>query len=215
MKLVTLAPAAILLIGFLTPALADEYQDAISKAFPGFQILGRSEIKLDKDRIEDPKIYDQVKDHPGLVVGRINSDNVMDFAALIRGSIRKTRPADRSSKRPAMDYYDGYLVVCYGLGAGQYKCEKLDANPLRMGIPTDYFLTKISPGEQSCEGTRKFRPPRPAVNPNLGFDPDAEPSTGIVSITFTTDAIGLRSYREANDYVYHPGGMYLECGRTG
>ena len=56
----------------LSPALADEYQDAISKAFPGFRILAPSEINLDKDL--DPKIYNKVKDRPELIVGRFNSD---------------------------------------------------------------------------------------------------------------------------------------------
>ena len=214
MKLLKLVATA-LLVGLHLPALADEYQDAVSKAFPGFQILGSSDIKLDKGRRGDPAIYDRVKDHPGLVVGRINSDSVMDFAALIRGSKKKTLPEDRQSKRPAMNYYDGYLVVCYGVGAGQYKCGKLDANPLRISMPTDYFLTKVSPREQTCEGSQKFRPPRRAVDPNLGFDPNAEPGTGIVRISFTTDAIGFRGSGEAKDYVFQPGGLYLECGLTG
>jgi hypothetical protein len=84
-----------------------------------------------------------------------------------------------------------------------------------MSMPTDYFLTKVSPREQTCEGSQKFRPPRRAVDPNLGFDPSAEPGTGIVRISFTTDAIGLRASGEAKDYVFQPGGLYLECGLTG
>lgn len=211
MTLIRFSP--ILLAGFLSPAYADQYQDAINKTFPGYRILSPSEIRLDKKEMER-EIYNRVKNSPGRIVGKINSDNIVDFAALIRSSTRKILPEDPPSKRPAMAYYDGYLAVCYGLGAGQYKCEKLDEKPLRMFMPTDYFLEKVSPGKQFCTFTQKFRPPR-NVNPNLGFDPDAEPSTGEVSIRLTTDAIGLRGDREANDYVYLPGGMYLECGLTG
>lgn len=206
MKVPRLAPTALLFAGLISPALAEGYQDVISKAFPSFHILGRSEVKLDKGETDD-----QVKDHPGLVVGRINSDELIDFAALIRDSRKKTLRDDRPGKHPAFDYYDGYLVVCYGLGSGKYKCGKLDATPTRMGMPTDYFLKKVSPGTQTCETTQRFRPPRRV----RGFDPDAELPTGIVSISFTTDAIGLRGFGEARDYVYQPDGMYLECGLTG
>lgn len=210
MKLATLAPTAILLVGLLTPALADEYQDVIGKAFPGYHILGPSEIRLNKEEMNQ-ETYNQVKDHPGLVVGNFNSDKLMDFAALIRDSTRKTLPEDRSSKRPAMVYYDGYLVVCLGRAQGGYECKKMQTDPMYIRVPSYSFLEKISPGEQHCTGTDKFRPPKPKINPNLGFDPDREPRTGEVYIRINTDAIVL----EGSIYVYQPNGMYLECTTFG
>lgn len=44
MKMLKFGMAA-LLAGLTGAAVADEYQDAVSKAFPGFQILGPSEIR--------------------------------------------------------------------------------------------------------------------------------------------------------------------------
>jgi len=49
MKLAYARSDSITVRSVLSPALADEYQDAISNAFPGFQILGRSEIKFPSD----------------------------------------------------------------------------------------------------------------------------------------------------------------------
>jgi len=204
MKLVKLAPT-ILLVGLHSPALADEYQDAISKAFPGFQILGPSEIKLDKDRIEDPKIYDQVKDRPGLVVGRFNSDKLADFAALIRGSRLIHIPENRADMVWAEDYYEGYLVVCLGRAQGGYECTKLKTDPMRIRKPHLDFLTKISPGSEMCSILRKFQAPKPKRNLNV-----LEPREGPVEIRFGTDAIGLLG-SDAVIYVSQPRGMYLEC----
>lgn len=72
MKLTKLAPL-LLAISF-SPALADEYQDAISKAFPGFQILEPSEIKLEDEDNWDPKIYNErAKASPGVAGGRADT----------------------------------------------------------------------------------------------------------------------------------------------
>jgi hypothetical protein len=204
MKLVKLA-TTILLMGLHCPALADEYQDAVGKAFPGFQILGRSEIKLDKSRIEDPKIYDQVKDHPGLVVGRFNSDKLTDFAALIRGSRLIHIPENRADMVWSEDYYEGYLVVCLGRAPGGYECTKLKTDPMRIRKPHLGFLTRISPGSEMCSLLWKFQVPKPKRNPNVG-----EGGEGPLEITFGTDAIGLFG-SDSVIYVLQPRGMYLEC----
>lgn len=215
MKLVKLAPT-ILLVGLHFPALADEYQDVISKAFPSYRILGPSEIIRLAEDDRRQEIYEQVKNHPGLVVGNFNSDKFADFAAIIRGSIRKTRPADPPSRRPAMDYYDGYLVVCLGRVQGGYECKKMQSDPMRIFVPNDSFLVKVSPREQHCTGLRKFRPPKPKIDSNLGYDPDADPGTPSVNIQIRTDAIGL-FYTSGGDviYIYQPNGMYLECDLFG
>ena len=212
MKLIKLAPATILLAGFLSQALADEYQDTISKAFPGYRILRPSDIKLDKDEMNQ-EIYNQVKDHPGLVVGKINSDDITDFAALIRGSTITHIAENRARGVIGIDFYEGYLVVCLGRAKGKYDCRKMNESPMRITVPHDVFLAKMSPREQDCLVSGKFRPPKPAPDPNLGFDPKAEPSTGSVRISFATDAIGLFQTLGPGDivYIYQPKGMYLEC----
>lgn len=207
MKLIRLAP--ILLAVLLSPALADEYQDAVSKAFPGFQILGPSEIKLNKAEM-NPKTYEQVKDHPGLVMGKINSDDITDFAALIRADKRKTYiHKDRDKIVAKFDYYDGYLVVCYGLGSGKYKCEKLNASPMYIREPHSDFVGKIPPARVFCSILRKFRPPKPKPDPNLG----EEAGESSVQISFNTDAVSLSS--DPIIYIYQPGGTYLECTMGG
>lgn len=204
MKLATLAPTAILLTGLLTPALADEYQDAVGKAFPSFQILGHAEIRLDKDNM-NREIYDQVKDSPGLIVGQFNSDALADFAALIRGSKLMHIAEDKANRVRALDYYDGYLVVCLGLGAGQYDCGKLTTSPMRIRKPAREFLWKISPGRELCSILGKFKAPKPKFDPNV-----LEPEEGPAEITFNTDAIGLLGSGSVF-YVPQPRGMFLEC----
>ena len=101
-----------------------EYQAAISKAFPGFQILSPSEISLDKDEM-GAELYNTVKDSPGLIVGKFNDDNIQDFVALIRSSTTKTSSWTPTGK--VIEKYDVYavnLAVCYGLGDAKFDCKK-------------------------------------------------------------------------------------------
>jgi len=210
MKLATLAPTAILLTGLLTPALADEYQDAVSKAFPGFQILKRSEIKLKDEDNWDPKIYNErAKARPGLAVGRFNSDKLKDFAALIRGSTLIRIPENKADRVQAMDYYEGYLVVCLGRAQGGYECTKLKMDSMRIRRPHRDFLTTISAKTELCSILRKFQAPKPKRNPNVG-----ERGGGPAEITFATDAIGFFG-SDSVIYVLQPDGMYWECGLGG
>ena len=204
MKFLRQAPAALLFATLLSPALADEYQDAISKAFPGFQILGSSEIKLDKDL--DPKIYNKVKDRPGQIVGRFNSDQVMDFAALIRGSRLIHISEDKANRVRADDYYEGYLAVCLGRAQGGYECTKLETDPLHIHLPYDGFLEKFSPGIAGCTSLGKtFKAPKPRRP--LSF----EETESNVDIRFNTDAIALF---DSMYFIYLPQGrgMYRKCG---
>lgn len=204
MKFLRRVPAALLFATLLSPALADEYQDAVKKAFPGFQILGPSEIKLDKDL--DPKIYNKVKDRPELIVGRFNSDQVMDFAALIRGSKLIHISEDKANRVWADDYYEGYLVVCLGLAQGGYDCTKLETDPLRIHLPYDGFLEKFSPGTAGCTSLGKtFKAPKPQRDLNI-----LEEEESNVDIRFNTDAIAL--FR-LGYFIYLPQGrgMYRKC----
>ena len=205
MKILKFGMAA-LLAGLTGAAVADEYQDAISKAFPGFQILGSSEIKLNKDF--DPEIYNKVKDRPGLIAGRFNSDQLMDFAALIRGSKLIHIPEDKAKLIWAEDnYYEGYVVVCLGRTQGGYECTKLETDPLRIHLPYDGFLEKFPPGTAGCTSLGKaFKAPKPRRDLN---NPEHEESN--VDIRFNTDAIALF---DSMYFIYLPQGrgMYRKCG---
>jgi hypothetical protein len=203
MKILTFGIAA-LLAGLASGAMGDEYQDAISKAFPGFQILGSSEIRR-LDGLE-PERYNKVKDHPGLIVGRFNSDQVIDFAALIRGSKLIHISEDKAKLVWAEDCYEGYLVVCLGMAQGGYECTKLETDPLRIHLPYDGFLEKFSPGTASCTSLGKtFKAPKPRRDLN---NPEEQESN--LDIRFNTDAIALF---DSMYFIYLPQGrgMYRKC----
>lgn len=185
-------------------ARADDYQGLIDKAFPGFRILGPSDIALDRGNAR-ADVLARVKERPGLIVGRFNDDNVADFAALIRGGTKKTLPGDPLSKRPARDYFDGYLVVCYGAAAGRYDCRKLHASPMPIFSPHRDYLVKISTGREMCTILKRFKAPKPKPDPNV-----LEREEGPEEINFRTDAIGLFG-TDAIVYVSEPPDMYLEC----
>jgi hypothetical protein len=204
MKILKFGMAA-LLAGLTGAAVADEYQDAISKAFPGFQILGPSEIRR-LDGLE-PERYNKVKDRPGLIVGRFNSDQVMDFAALIRGSKLIHISEDKAKLVWAEDYYEGYLVVCLGRAQGGYECTKLETDPLRIHLPYNGFLEKFSPGIAGCTSLGKpFKAPKPRRDLNV-----LEETESNVDIRFNTDAIALIESAYYFIYLPQPRGMYRKC----
>jgi hypothetical protein len=207
MKILKFAMAT-LLAGLTGAAIADEYQDAIGRAFSGFQILAPSEIRLNKGEMRQ-ELYERAKDQPALIVGDFNSDKRKDFAALIRGTTKKILPEDRLSKRPAIDYYDGYLVICLGRSQGGYDCRNMQANPLRILIPHNAYLVKIAPHRQRCLQSEKFRAPKPKV----GFDPDQEAPAPEGFVTLKTDGIGFFTTSGVGDQIYIPqdNGQYLLC----
>lgn len=153
----------------------------------------------------EPEHYNKVKDHPGLIVGRFNSDQVMDFAALIRGSKLIHISEDKAKLIWAEDYYEGYLVVCLGRAQGGYDCTKLETDPLRIHLPYNGFLEKFSPGTAGCTSLGKtFKAPKPRRP--LSFE-EAESN---VDIRFNTDAIALF---DSAYFIYLPQGrgMYRKC----
>jgi hypothetical protein len=110
-------------------ARADEYQDAIAKAFPGFQIMTRSEFHAE--------IRKTVKSNPALIIGRFNNDEVKDFAAIIRSNAKQKFPSGK-------DYYDGKFVVCHGLGKSGYTCEELGTRAVYQDL--ELYLVRVAPG---------------------------------------------------------------------
>lgn len=121
-------------ISLVVPAHADEYQDAIAKAFPGFKILSRTEFT--------EEIQKTVKGNPGLITGRFNDDEVEDFAAIIRDdSKRKTHLG--------AEYYRGLFVVCHAMDRQRYACQILGERGIF--LPNEVYLHRVEPGKILCD----------------------------------------------------------------
>lgn len=156
-------PEAVSKLPSILPTEYAKYQDIISKAFPGYQILNPSEVFMDKEEI-GPELYSIVKDNPGLIVGKFNDDNIEDFVALIRRPTTKTyswSPHGKFIDKNNIEKYDVYavnLAVCYGLGGGKFDCTKQprtygEVKPGIFGevfLPSDFALNKTGTGKYVC-----------------------------------------------------------------
>jgi hypothetical protein len=127
----------------VTPAHADEYQDVISKAFPGFKILSRAEF--------EKEIQESVKSNPALITGRFDDNELEDFAALIRSETKQK--SERGS-----EYYRGMEVVCHAGDKRQYKCQVL--GQMAISLPHFWYLYRVGTGTVGCyneDGTKTAR----------------------------------------------------------
>lgn len=120
-------------LSLAAPADADKYQDAVAKAFPGFHILTRSEF--------DPEIQKMVEGNPALITGRFNDDDLEDFAALIRGDVKR-------KSRSGKDYYRGMEVVCHAGDEQRYACQTLGQGSFF--LPLKEYLHRVGPGNIRC-----------------------------------------------------------------
>lgn len=110
-------------------AWADKYQDEVAKAFPGYQILSRSEFTK--------RVQTVAKGNPGLITGRFNDDQLEDFAAFIRSEVRQ--------KGHSGEYYRGMLVVCHALDEERHACQALFEMPVF--LPYGAYLSRVGPGK--------------------------------------------------------------------
>ena len=98
---------------FKSPSnIPPEYQAAISKTYPGYQILNPSEVFLDRG-VMGPELYDKVKESPGLIVGNFNNDSIDDFVVLVRNSVTKKdswSPKGKFVDKNNNEKYDVYDV---------------------------------------------------------------------------------------------------------
>lgn len=107
-----------------------EYQNAISQAYPGYQILSSSEIFLDKDSTYS-ELYDQIKGNPALLTGNFNGDKFEDYSALIRNSTLKEddwMPRGKEISKDNNEQYDVYqvnAVICHGTSEIAFDCKLL------------------------------------------------------------------------------------------
>jgi hypothetical protein len=186
------APAlALLLVAFA--AVADPYDDAVGRAFPGFHIMGPSEIGLVESQTS-PALYAEVKDHPGLIVGDFDGDGRADFAALIR---QPTKQRDTYS-----EYYDGHLAACYGGDGGKFDCVSIASAQIH--LPYAWFLAAVRPGKHTCHGSRTHDTQDPGRRDRSG---------GESTLTTTHAAIGKFRVMGNGDvmYVYQSRTRYTLC----
>jgi hypothetical protein len=162
------------LLGPFAPARAEGYQDVITKAFPGFQILSRSEFVAGVQAV--------TKGNPGLITGRFNDDEVMDFAAFIRDRIK------HPSQGTTREHYLGKTVVCHGSGGGRYRCQVLDE--LTIFLPYESYLYRVGPEKIVCTDDR-------------GSDVDVWIKRDAIGYAFELNAGGV--------YIHKPDGTYRNC----
>ena len=169
-----------LLLMMAYPACADSFQDQVTRHFPGFVIMGYTDF--------DPDIRKNLDSNPGFITGYFDPDKFEDFAALLRGTVKKNSIV---SER-VYDYYDTRLVVCHGSGKKKYVCTILFSSVM---VPPEYhYLVKYPPGSTLCWSSRG--------------DP----------VEAKTEFIGWRSTKAwatgsgETQYVHQPDGSYLKCG---
>lgn len=169
-----------LILSILARAVhADIFQDQITKSFPGFVIMKPFEFELD--------IRKNLDTNPAFIIGKFNQDEFEDFAALIRGTIKRQYIAAKGS----YDYFDFKLVVCHGLGGKRYNCKELLTNITV--LPEFHYLMKYPPGKINC-------------NLHASKDPDVKTdSIGWMS------SIGWASETSNVRYVYQHDGSYSHC----
>ena len=118
-------PAAVL---SLPPYIPAEYQDAVSKVLPGYEILRNEDFIQDETQLKKFISPDEIaarkkREALGFIVGRFNDDSFPDFAAwVINRSIKQEQPAGV----PKSEKFAVRLVVCLGTSTPrEYRCEIL------------------------------------------------------------------------------------------
>lgn len=130
---------ALLLSTSLNAGNTDIYQEQITKSFPGFVIMSRTEFTQE--------IQQMLKTHPALIIGKFNQDKIDDFAALIRGTTKKKKTM---SDGYSFEYYEIKLVVCQGLGNQKYECKEISSTSTPT-LPDYRYLIKDAPGKINCD----------------------------------------------------------------
>jgi hypothetical protein len=109
----------------LPPYIPAEYQDAVSKVLPGYEILRNKDFVQDETQMKKFISPDEIaarkkREALGFIVGRFNDDQFQDFAAwVVNRSIKQEQPAGRP-------LFAARLVVCLGTSTPrEYRCEIL------------------------------------------------------------------------------------------
>jgi len=158
----------------VAPAQADEYQDAIAKAFPGFKILSRTEFTNE--------IQKTVKGNPGLITGRFNDDELVDFAAIIRSE-------SKQKGQLGGEYHRGMFVVCHAMDKQRYACQLLGQRAI--DLPFFLYLYRVEPGRVVCRDANNKKFEQIIKRNAIGT---AEIDRGSISVE-----------------IHRPDGSYLDC----
>ena len=139
-----------------TPA---EYQNAISKVLPGYEILRNEDFLQDEKWLREFLSPDEIAERKkrkslGFIEGRFNDDKFPDFAALvINRTIKEARPTEKPESENWKEHFSARLVVCLGTNTPQaYQCEilpTLKGNFIALPYWTDLVVFQTH-GEVSC-----------------------------------------------------------------
>ncbi len=179
-------------------AAANQYDQVISAAFPGYRIVQPSERWVDKER---PRDYEKERNAPAVVVGRFNHDRFEDFAAFVIYPTIK-------------DIYDtspGGLAICFGQEHGGYRCQLVP--PFKeVRLPHTWYLERVPPGgTQTCFELARIRPWESESSRRF-----SEYLGTRKTIHITSDALGASSMLGNEKYaeriiVFQPDGSFLDC----
>jgi hypothetical protein len=144
-------------------AVPSEYQDAISKVLPGYEILRNEDFLQDENQLENFLSPDEIavrkkRESLGFIVGRFNDDKIPDFAAwAVNRSIKQESPAGM----PKSEKFAARLVVCLGTSTpSEYQCEILPTLWDFISLPywADLLLIKSSEIHQ-CDDDEYYAEP--------------------------------------------------------
>jgi hypothetical protein len=146
------------------PAQRASYQQAISRALPGYRILRNEDFVQDENLLRNflppPRLAERAQRKAlGLVAGWFNNDTYPDFAALVVNRAQKmSRPPELRADRNPGEYYAARLVVCLGTAAPQqYHCEvlpTLQGNFISLPYGAELEVVQ-SPGAAACGDSRR------------------------------------------------------------
>jgi hypothetical protein len=126
-----------------------EYQDAISKVLPGYEILRNEDLLQDENQLKNFLSPDEIakrnkRKSLGFIEGRFNDDRFMDFAAwVVNRSIKQESPAGMTKT----EKFAARLVICLGTSTTrEYQCEvlpTLDGDFIGLPYWADIKLFKV------------------------------------------------------------------------
>lgn len=131
-----------------------EYQDAISKALPGFEILRNEDFVQDESQLRNFLSQDEIskrkkREFLGLIVGRFNNDRFPDFAAWVVNRSTK-QEQEQPAGMPQSEKFAARLVVCLGTNKpGTFQCEILPTSFISLPIWADLGVIKLD-GNIQC-----------------------------------------------------------------
>ncbi len=205
-----------------------EYQEAISKVLPGYEIPRNEDFLQDESQLKNFLSPDEIavrkkRQSLGFIVGRFNDDKIPDFAAwVVNRSIKQESPAGM----PKSEKFAARLVVCLGTNTPrEYQCEvlpTLDGDFIDLPYWADLGVVKLD-GGISCGDIEH----QVAVYdiPITAFYPEGwkgkRPSGGRSEVParrlhLNYDAIGEYAIgsNDGRTLVRGPDGIYLDCANA-